>query len=177
MSEPQDSEAIAPQRVLVIDDETVIGMSIKRCLGPAGHKVVCCEDPRLGLETATTGSFDVIFLDLMMPGLDGLEVLRRIKKEGILAEVVIITGHSTVESRRRSHAPRRGRLSGQALHPDELRMTLRKVAERSALIRENAALREELEVQRGFEGIIGESAAMQRVFSLVKRIAPTDGTV
>jgi transcriptional regulator with PAS, ATPase and Fis domain len=56
-------------------------------------------------------------------------------------------------------------------------MVLQKVAERSALVRENAALRRELEVHQGFEGIIGESPAMQRVFALIKRVAPTNGTV
>jgi DNA-binding NtrC family response regulator len=61
--------------------------------------------------------------------------------------------------------------------PDQLRMVLQKVAERSALIRENAALRRELEVHQGFEGIIGERPAMQRVFALIKRVAPTNGTV
>src|SRR3990172_6975521 len=61
--------------------------------------------------------------------------------------------------------------------PSQLRMVVEKVRERSALIRENAALRRELEVHHGFEGIIGESRAMERVFSLVGRVAPTDGTV
>jgi DNA-binding NtrC family response regulator len=61
--------------------------------------------------------------------------------------------------------------------PNQVKMVLKKAWERSALIRENAALRQELEVQKGFEGIIGDSRPMERVFSLIKRVAPTDGTV
>jgi DNA-binding NtrC family response regulator len=61
--------------------------------------------------------------------------------------------------------------------PNQLRMVLEKVCERSALMRENVALRRELELHKGFEGIIGESRPMERVFALCKRVAPTDGTV
>jgi two-component system NtrC family response regulator len=61
--------------------------------------------------------------------------------------------------------------------PDQLRLVLHKVLERSDLIRENAALRRELEIEQGFEGIIGGSRPMEHVFSLIKRVAPTDGTV
>jgi len=181
MSEPTLESELEPeviqQRILVIDDEPVIGASIRRTLVPEGHQVECREDPQLGLQTALSGNFDLIFLDLMMPGINGLEVLEELKAAGVNSEVVIVTGHSTVESA--VEAMKRGAVDylSKPFAPDQLRLVLQKVAERSALIRENAALRRELEVHRGFEGIIGESRPMERVYSLIQRVAPTDGTV
>ena len=167
----------SPQRVLVIDDELVIGMGMQRILSAEGHELKFCQDPRAGLEAALTGEFDVIFLDLMMPMLDGLEILRHIRAAGVSSEVIIITSHSTVESAVDAMNQGAADYLPKPSSPNPVRMVLKKAWERSALIRENAALRQELEVQKGFEGIIGDSRPMQRVFSLIKRVAPTDGTV
>jgi DNA-binding NtrC family response regulator len=165
------------QRILVIDDEPVVGMSCRRVLGPLGHEVDVHEDPEAGLRAALTGAYDLILLDLRLPGADGLDLLARIKASGVPSEVVIITGNSSVESA--VDAMKQGATDylSKPFSPDQLKMVLSKVWERSALVRENAALRRELELSRGFEGIIGESRPMERVFSLIKRVAPTDGTV
>lgn len=165
------------QRILVIDDEPVVGMSCRRTLAPEGHDVSVYEDPHRGLAAAASGEFDVVFLDLMMPGLDGMEVLRRIKQAGIATEVVIITGHSTVESAVEAMQLGAADYLSKPFSPAELKLVLGKVAERSALLRENARLRRELELEQGFEGILGSSRTMEQVFSLIRRVAPTDGTV
>ena len=179
MSTPEsgpDRSALG-QRILVIDDEAVVGLSCRRALAPDGHEVTTYQDPQMGLQAALSGDFDVILLDLVMPQLDGLEILRCVKAAGVASEVVIITGHSTVESAVQAMKQGATDYLSKPFSPDQLRMILRKVCERSALIRENRLLRQQLEVQRGFEGILGESRAMERVFSLIKRVAPTDGTV
>ena len=129
------------------------------------------------MTAALAGDFDVIFLDLMMPGLSGMEILRHLRAAGVSAEVVIITGHSTVETAVEAMKEGAADYIPKPFSPDQLKMVLQKVCERSALIRENAALRQELGMTQGFEGIIGESQAMQRVFALIQRVAPTDGTV
>ncbi len=178
MSQPKAEPETAPgPRILVIDDERVIGLSCQRALRPEGHEVEYYEDPQAGLRVALSGDFDIVLVDLVMPGIGGLEVLKQVKAAGVASEVVIITGHSTVESA--VEAMRQGAADylSKPFSPNQLKMVVEKVRERSALIRENAALRRELEVHQGFEGIIGESPAMGRVFSLIKRVAPTDGTV
>ena len=167
----------ARQRILVIDDEPVIGLSCKRILGPEGHQVEFCEDPYAGLRTALSGDFDVILLDLMMPGIHGLEILKQLKAAGVASEVVVVTGHSTVESAVEAMKQGAADYVSKPFSPSQLQMVLQRVWERSALIRENVALRRELEVHQGFEGILGESRPMERVFALIKRVAPTDGTV
>jgi DNA-binding NtrC family response regulator len=174
---PAIDSTIIPQRVLVIDDEPVIGASIKRTLTPEGHEVKCIEDPHAGMTAALTDDFDVIFLDLMMPGLSGMEILRHLRASGVSAEIVVVTGNSTVDTAVEAMKEGAADFIPKPFSPNQLKMVLQKVSERSALIRENAALRQELGMPRGLEGIIGESQAMQRVFALIQRVAPTDGTV
>ena len=173
----QEEAASAGQRILVIDDEPVIGLSCKRILSPDGHTVDSYADPRAGLRAALSGDFDVVLLDLVMPGGDGVEILHQIKAAGVSSEVVIMTGYATVESAVETMKQGAADYLRKPFSPNQLKMVLQKVWDRSALIRENAALRRELEVNRGFEGILGESPAMARVFALIKRVAPTDGTV
>ncbi len=167
----------ASEKVLVIDDESVIGLSCQRVLGPEGYAVTFHEDSRAGLRAAMSGGFDLVLLDLMMPGIDGMEMLRQLKAAGVASEVVIITGHATVESAVEAMKLGATDYVTKPFSPSQLKTVVQRVCERSALIRENAALRRELELHRGFEGILGESKPMQRVFSLIKRVAPTDGTV
>ena len=176
-SERERDTSAVRTRVLVIDDEAIVGLSCRRALCPEGYAVETYEDPRSGLEVALSDDFDVILVDLMMPELSGLDILRRVKSSGVTSEVVIITGHSTVESAVEAMKEGAADYVSKPFSPNQLRMVLNKVQERSALIRENVALRRELELHQGFEGIIGESRAMERVFSVCKRVAPTDGTV
>lgn len=165
------------QRILVIDDEAYIGLGCARALRPLGYEVETRQDPRIGLETALSGDFDIILLDLMMQGLGGLDILKHVKAAGIVSEIVIITGHSTVETAVEAMKHGAADYLSKPFTPDELKMLVSRVGERSALIRENVALRRELEVHQGFEGILGESRAIQRVFGLIQRVAPTEGTV
>ena len=177
VSRPEEDVAAPRQRILVIDDEAVVGLSCKRILSRDGHDVQSYEDPQAGLQAALLGDFDVLLVDLVMPGIDGLEILKQVKAAGVSSEVVIITAHSTVESAVEAMKQGAADYLSKPFSPNQLRMVLQKVCERSALIRENVLLRQELELSQGFEGIIGESRSMERVFSLIKRVAPTDGTV
>lgn len=175
--QPESDPALPHQRVLVIDDEPVVGLSCRRILGTEGHQVETYQDPQAGLKAALSGDFDVVLLDLMMPGVHGLEVLKQLKASGVSSEVVIITGHSSVESAVEAMKHGAADYISKPFTPDHLKMVVRRVCEHSALIRENTVLRKELEVHKGFEGILAESRPMQQVFALIRRVAPTDGTV
>jgi two-component system copper resistance phosphate regulon response regulator CusR len=86
-------------RVLVIEDETKVGSFIKRALEEESYAVDLCEDGAQGLDTALSGSYDLIMIDLMLPSLPGLEVLTRLRKEKIQTPVLILTAQSKVDQR------------------------------------------------------------------------------
>ena len=173
----EDQVPDAKPRVLVIDDEVLVCRGCQRILEKEGYEVRTCQDSQLGTQEALSGNYDVVLLDLVMPGMDGLAVLKRIKDAGDPTEVVIITGHSTVETAVEAMKHGAADYVGKPFTPDELVVIMERMMERSALIRENLALRQQLQVHKGLEGIIGESRRMERVFWMMRRVAPTDGTV
>ena len=175
-TEEKNNEALA-LRILVIDDELVIGKSCQRILGAEGHEVEYFQDSQAGLQAALSGDWDVVLVDLMMPVVGGIEILQHLRAEGISSEVIIITGHATVESAVEAIKLGAHDYISKPFSPAQLKVAVQKAWEHSSLIRENVALRQELEINQGFEGIIGESRPMERVFALARRVAPTDGTV
>ena len=121
------------QRILVIDDEAVIGLGCRRILGGEGHQVDSCEDPQAGLKAALSGHYDLILVDLVMPEVDGMQVLQQLKASAVAAEVVIITGYSTVESAVEAMKLGAADYVCKPFSPDQLKMVVQRVAERSAL--------------------------------------------
>ncbi len=174
---PDQDETAAEPRVLVIDDEAVVCNSCRRILEEEGYRVDCRQDPRAGLQAAVSGEYDLVLLDIVMPEMDGLEVLKELRGAGVASEVVIITGYATVETAVAAMKQGANDYLSKPFTPDELVVVIQKVLECSAVFRENQALRQELRLHQGFEGIIGESRCMEKVFAVIRRVAPTDGTV
>lgn len=85
-------------KVLIIDDERSIRNTLKEILEFEGHKVTLAEDGASGLEAASSSSFDVIFCDIKMPGMDGVEVLDRLAESGNETPVVMISGHGSIDT-------------------------------------------------------------------------------
>ena len=165
------------QRILVIDGDPAAVAACRHALKADGHEVEFCTDAETGLMTAMTNAYDLIFLDLAVPGMEGLEVLRQWKASGVRSEVVVLAANPTVESA--VEAMKRGAADylAKPVPEEQLRAVVQRVQEHSRTLRENAKLRRELEIHQGFEGILGGSRPMQQVFALIKRVAPTDGSV
>ncbi|TET44919.1 sigma-54-dependent Fis family transcriptional regulator, partial [Candidatus Aerophobetes bacterium] len=163
--------------ILVIDDEEVMRDSCKQILSRQGHNVKLAEDGYQGLELLKEKSFDLVILDLKMPGIDGMEVLEKIKESSPETAVVVITGYATVESA--VEAMKRGAYDflPKPFTPEEFRLIIERALEKKRLILENIYLRQELEVKRKSEVIIGKSKVMQKVYELIRRVGPTDSTV
>jgi len=176
-TETTDQPTALQLRILVIDDEAALAMSCQRALSADGHDVQCFEDPQAGLQEALSGEFDIILLDLMMPGISGIDILKQMRAAGVASEVIIITGNASVESAVETMKLGARDYLSKPFTPAELRLVVQRASEYSALVRENRVLREELEVRQGFEGIIGQSRPMERVFALARRVAPSDGTI
>ncbi len=164
-------------RVLLADDERAIAITLADDLRRAGHEVEVVGDGQQAVAAWTAGTFDVVVTDMRMPGLSGLELLDLVKRSGRDAEVIIITGYGTIDSA--VDAMRKGAFD-YVLKPfnnEEILEKLRKIREFSRLRHENAELREELDLQKGLEQIVGRSAAMQRVLDRIRTVADRDARV
>ena len=161
----------------IIDDEPVIHDVLAQLLTSEGYEVEISASGEEALEKFPSQSFDVILLDLLMPGMDGIEVLRRIKRIDPLASVIIITAYGSVESA--ISAMKIGALDyvQKPFKHDDLLRVLEKALERKRLQDENIRLKDELRQRYGFANIIGKSQAMKSVFELVKAAAPTRSTI
>ncbi len=131
----------------------------------------------MGLKEALTGQYDLILLDLLLPEIEGMEILRSIKSKGIPSAVIIITGYGTVQTAVEAIKLGAADYISKPFSPDELIIHVNKVFQHLDLKNENIALRKELNLQDGFNGIIGESASMKQVFKLIKRVAPTESNI
>jgi DNA-binding NtrC family response regulator len=161
----------------IIDDEPVIHDVLAQLLTSEGYEVEISSSGEEALEKFPSQSFDVILLDLLMPGLDGIETLRRIKRIDPAATVIIITAYGSVESA--ISAMKIGALDyvQKPFKHDDLLVVLEKALERKRLQDENLRLKDELRQRFSFSSIIGKSQAMKGVFDLIKAAAPTRSTI
>ncbi len=165
------------RKILIIDDETAIGTGCKRVLEKENHEVTYEQNARSGLKESLTGMYDLILLDLLLPEIEGMEILRTLKSKGITSEVIIITGYATVQTAVEAIKLGAADYISKPFSPDELIIHVDKVFQNMDLRRENIALKEELSLQEGFNGIIGESPGMKKVFSIIRRVARTDSNI
>jgi len=161
----------------VIDDEPVIHDVLGQLLTSEGYEVELSASGEEALGKYTPHSADVILLDLLMPGMDGIEVLQRLKKIDPIAAVIIITAYGSVESA--IAAMKMGALDyiQKPFKHDDLLLTIERAIERKRLQEENLRLKDELKQKFSFSNIIGKSQAMRTVFDLVQAAAPTRSTI
>lgn len=165
------------QKVLIIDDESTIGLSCKRVLERENFIAVYHENANNGLKEALTNQYDLVLLDLLLPDIEGIEILKILKSKEIFSEVIIMTGYGTVESAVEAIKLGAADYISKPFSPDELLMRINKIIIHSEIEKENIALKKELNINQGFEGIIGKSAKMIEIFSVIKRIARTECNV
>ncbi len=163
--------------ILVVDDEESMRDSCRQALLRDGNRVEAAEDGLKGLAMLEKESFDLVILDLKMPGMSGMEVLQKIKEEAPEVVVVVITGYATVESAVEAMKEGAYDYIPKPFTPDSLRIIVDRALERRKLSLENVLLRTELRGRLGEEVIVGKSAGMQKVEELVRQVAPTDSTV
>ncbi|MCK4293941.1 MAG: sigma-54-dependent Fis family transcriptional regulator, partial [Planctomycetes bacterium] len=163
--------------ILVIDDEESMRDSCRQTLSRDGNRVEMAEDGSKGLTMLKEQSFDVVILDLKMPGLSGMEVLKRIKEGNPAAVVIVITGYATVESAVEAMKNGAYDFISKPFTPDTLRMIVTRALEKRGLALENVLLRDQLKTSFGPEVVVGQSESMKRVEELIRKVGPTDSTV
>ncbi len=164
-------------RILVVDDERPTRLLMEKELPRAGYVVTTAESGEEALEKVRTQDFDVILLDLKMPGIGGMEALRRVRDLGTSGEVVILTGHPDVDSAIEAMKLGAYDYLTKPFKLSELEEVLRRAVERKRLERENAALRRMVAQREPVPILIGQSQVMLALLGTARRIAPSDANV
>jgi two-component system, NtrC family, response regulator PilR len=164
--------------VLVIDDEEIMRDILGTLLAQEGYEVTLAAAGPEGIERARTLSFDAAIVDVMMPGMDGIETLEELKKIDEELAVIMITAFASVETA--IAAMKRGAFDyiTKPFKNDEVLVVLRNAVERRRLVAENRALRRNLQDRyQNFGNIIGRSPRMRQVFDLIVQAAPSRSTI
>ena len=163
--------------ILVIDDEEVMRNACTQVLTRDGHRVKVAESGERGLAMMKQEVFNIVILDLVMPGLSGMDLLRRTREDFPDVLVIVITGYATVQSAVEAMKGGAYDYIPKPFTPDALRMVVRRAIDKRELILKNIFLQEELKTRIGKVEIIGKSKAIQEVLKLTRKVAPTDSTV
>lgn len=165
-------------RILFADDEASLRELMRLELPRLGHEVRVFENGRVALAAIEKSNFDVALLDIRMPELTGIDVLKRLKEIAPDIEVILLTGHATVETAVESLRHGAFDYLTKPCRMAELQMVLARVIEKRELVRKTLALESRLKAaEGGGVRLIGSSAAMKAVQAVIKKVAPTDSTV
>ncbi|HEX6324767.1 MAG TPA: sigma-54 dependent transcriptional regulator [Vicinamibacterales bacterium] len=164
-------------RVLAIDDEPQILDFMKMLLEHAGYELKTAMVGSRGEEIFKTWKPDVVITDMVLPDIDGLELLKKFKGERPDIEVLVISGHGTIA--KAVEATKHGAFDfiPKPIEPDHLLVRLERALERRELLGENQQLRRTLESRAGFRNIIGKSRTMHEALELVESVASSDANI
>ena len=165
-------------KILVIDDERAIRNTLKDILEFESYTVDVAENGRIGLEKALSGTYDLIFTDIKMPEMDGIEFLHAyragIQQHGEEAPVVVITGHGSVDSAVESLKSGAFDFIQKPLDLNRLLVTTKHALDHKSLVQETKVLRKKVSKRNQ---MIGESSAIERVRAIIDKVAPTEARV
>ena len=174
---PLCPNSIFMAKLLIIDDERGIRNTLREILADEGHEVEVAENGKQGLEMAQTKAFDLIFSDIKMPEMDGIEVLKALKEgdEAVETPVVMISGHGDVETAVQALKLGAYDFLLKPLDLNRILITTKNALESKNLRQETKQLRKKI-IAKGAQ-MIGESAAITHVREIIDKVAPTEARV
>jgi DNA-binding NtrC family response regulator len=164
-------------RILVADDEEIMRDVLSELLSSESYTVDLAENGLQALEKIRDNDYGVLLLDLMMPDLDGLQVLEELKKAENRPAAIVLTAFATIEKAVRATKLGAFDFITKPFKNDELLLAVKNAMEHRHLVEENQRLRNTLRERYNFQNIIGKSAAMHQVFDLITQVAPRRSTV
>jgi two-component system, NtrC family, response regulator HydG len=168
---------MAADRILILDDDSDITRSWKRVLESADYECLVTSDPEKALSLLEIERPSLFLTDLRMPGMDGMEMLRRAKVINPQMPVVILTGYASVETAVTAVKAGAFDFLSKSFSNDQLKLMVERALTYRRLELENRHLRDQLRSTLGFENIIGESAALQQVLELVRKAARSEANI
>jgi DNA-binding NtrC family response regulator len=164
-------------RVLVVDDEPMVCLALTNWLEEENYFAQAVEDGPQAIKAVRGENWDIVLLDLRMPGMDGLEVLKQVKEIAPQTVVIMMTAYASIPGAVQAMKEGAYDYIVKPLDVDQLTLMLKRIVDHQQLITENILLRKRLTEQYEFEDIIGRSEAMQEVFSMIKAVTDTNATV
>jgi len=164
-------------RVLAIDDEEPFRRLLKNELTRKGFDLDTAPDGEAALEMLQNATYDAVLLDIMMPGIDGISLLKRFRKDPHFPPVIVMTGRATVETAVEAMKNGAYDYMTKPYKLDEIEIVLNRAYEYYRVSRKTEILEQELIRQEQPTELVGQSRQIKEVFALVRKIAPTDSTV
>jgi two-component system response regulator AtoC len=164
-------------QILLIDDESHNREALSLLLANAGYQVRSAESGEEALEILQKTPFEIVITDLFLPGVNGIDILKKVKEDSPYTNVILITGNASAETA--VEAMKEGAFDyiTKPFNFEKLKVQVSKALEKSRLVAENLYLRQQLRGKYKFDNIIGNSLAMQQVFSRMEKIVNTDSTI
>ncbi|NOR65159.1 MAG: response regulator [Candidatus Scalindua sp.] len=163
--------------ILIIDDEKEQADAIAESLRKVGYTCSTSVSGNNVLDIIRRDEIDVVVTDLVMHEIDGMKILKETKENSPETEVILITGHGSVETAVTAMQKGAATYLLKPININHLRAVVDKVVEKQNIVRSNIELHKQLEEKFGFTGIIGNSQQMHRIFNILKQIASTTATV
>ncbi len=164
-------------QILLIDDEAHNREALSLLLNHAGYQVQTAESGEEALDILRKTPFEIVVTDLFLPGVSGIDILKKVKEDSPFTNVILITGNASAESA--VEAMKEGAFDyiTKPVNFEKLKIIVAKALEKSRLVAENLYLRQQLRGKYKFDNILGHSLAMQQVFSRMERVVNTDSTI
>ncbi|NIM58631.1 MAG: response regulator [Candidatus Aminicenantes bacterium] len=164
-------------KILVVDDEDIVRDSLRDWLEGVGYKVDTAESADKALQIIKQKKIKIMIADLIMPGMNGIELMKKAREIVPTISTVIITAHGTIQTA--ITAIREGAYDyvEKPFCPEKVELLIKNLVEHQDLVEENISLRQKIEDRFNFEGIIAKSPKMLNIIELIKTVAPTNATV
>ncbi|MDX2427056.1 MAG: response regulator, partial [Xanthomonadales bacterium] len=160
------------KRILIVDDEEIVVRSCLRILSGDEFNIDVASNGLEALEKINDQEYDMVILDIMMPKMNGIEVLQRVKETHPDIDVIMITGLNEIDTAVKAMKLGAFDYLPKPFDPEEFETVVARAFERRQLMQENVNLKDEVSAQYSFENIIGSSQPMQTVYRLIARCAP-----
>ncbi len=163
--------------ILIVEDDSKMRNTLKEIMTREGYSVDCAESGEAALAKLTKTNFDLVITDLRLPGIDGMEVLRTIRRTSSGTNVVIITAYATVDTAVEAMKEGAEDYIAKPFNLEEIRLIVKKVLDKKALLDDNKLLRSQLKKKYSFGNLVGNSEPMIDVYKTIERIKDAKATV